>query len=71
MAAPKGGNFGRVLEIDLTKQTFKTRQLPDEIYQQYIGARGLGAYFAVTEYKAGKNPLDEDAFVYFPVTFSP
>jgi aldehyde:ferredoxin oxidoreductase len=64
MATPKGGNFGKVLEIDLSKQTYKTRPVSDEILQQYIGARGLGAYYAVTEYKAGKNPLDEDAFVF-------
>jgi aldehyde:ferredoxin oxidoreductase len=64
MATPKGGNFGKVLEIDLGKQTYKTRPVSDETLQQFIGARGLGAYYAVTEYKAGKNPLDEDAFVF-------
>ena len=30
MAAPKGGNFGKVLEIDLSKQTYKTRPVSDE-----------------------------------------
>ena len=64
MATPKGGNFGKVLEIDLSKQTYKTRPVSDEILQQYIGGRGLGAYYALTEYKAGKNALDEDAFVF-------
>jgi len=64
MSTPKGGNFGKVLEIDLSTQTFKTRPVSDEILQQFIGGRGLGAYYAVTEYKAGKNPLDEDAFVF-------
>ena len=64
MTTPKGGNFGKVLEIDLSTQTYKTRPVSDEILQQYIGARGLGAYYAVTEYKAGKNPFDEDAFVF-------
>ncbi|NPV03633.1 MAG: hypothetical protein HPY67_02750 [Syntrophaceae bacterium] len=64
MATPKGGNFGKVLEIDLSKQTYKTRPVSDEILQQYIGGRGLGAYYALTEYKAGKNPFDEDAFVF-------
>ncbi len=64
MAAPKGGNFGKVLEIDLSTLTYKTRPVSEEILQQYIGGRGLGAYYAVTEYKAGKNPLDEDAFVF-------
>ncbi len=52
MATPKGGNFGKVLEIDLSTQTYKTRTIPDEVYQQFVGARGLGAYFAVKEYKA-------------------
>ena len=42
MATPKGGNFGKVLEIDLSKLTYKTRPVSDEIFQQYIGARGLG-----------------------------
>jgi aldehyde:ferredoxin oxidoreductase len=64
MATPKGGNFGKVLEIDLSKLTYKTRPVSDEILQQYIGGRGLAAYYAVTEYKAGKNALDEDAFVF-------
>jgi aldehyde:ferredoxin oxidoreductase len=32
--------------------------------QQWIGGRGLGAYYALTEYKAGKKPFDEDAFVF-------
>ena len=40
MATPKGGNFGKVLEIDLSTQTYKTRPVSDEILQQYIGARG-------------------------------
>ncbi len=64
MATPKGGNFGKVLEIDLSTQTYKTRTVSDEIFQKWIGGRGLGAYYAVTEYKAGKNPLDEDSFVF-------
>ena len=67
MTAPKGGNFGKVLEIDLSKQTYKTRPVSEEILQKYIGGRGLGAYYALTEYKAGKNPLDEDAFVFIGV----
>jgi aldehyde:ferredoxin oxidoreductase len=64
MSTPRGGNFGKVLEIDLSTQTYKTRPVSDEILKQFIGGRGLGAYYAVTEYKAGKNALDEDAFVF-------
>ncbi|MGO9136549.1 MAG: aldehyde ferredoxin oxidoreductase family protein [Syntrophales bacterium] len=64
MTAPRGGCFGKVLEIDLSKHTYKTREVPDEIYQKAIGGNGLGAYFMTTEYKAHKDPLAEDAFIY-------
>ena len=64
MAAPRGGCFGKVLEIDLSKHTYKAREVPDEIYQKAIGGNGLGAYFMTTEYKAHKDPLAEDAFIY-------
>jgi aldehyde:ferredoxin oxidoreductase len=42
MAAPKGGYFGKILEIDLTKQQFKTRPLSDETARTYIEARDSG-----------------------------
>jgi aldehyde:ferredoxin oxidoreductase len=64
MTAPKGGCFGKVLEIDLSKHTYKAREVSDEIYQKAIGGNGLGAYFMTTEYNAHKDPLAEDAFFY-------
>jgi len=64
MTTPKGGCFGKILEIDLSKQTYKTREVPDEIFRKAIGGNGLGAYFATTEYKAHKDPLAEDAFMF-------
>ncbi len=63
MAAPKGGYFGKVLEIDLSKQTTNVRELNDEVARKYLGGSGLGAYYLASEYKAGKDPLDEDAFI--------
>ena len=65
MTAPKGGCFGKILEIDLSTLTSKTREVPDEIYQKYIGGSGLAAYFMTNEYKAHKDPLAEDAFIFF------
>ena len=44
MSTPRGGNFGKVLEIDLSTQTYKTRPVSDEILKQFIGGRGLGAF---------------------------
>jgi aldehyde:ferredoxin oxidoreductase len=67
MAAPRGGYFGRVLEIDLNKQKYKARELSDEICRKYIGGAGLGDYYLTTEYKAGHDPLAEDSFVFIGV----
>jgi len=64
MATTRGGNFGKVLEIDLSKKTFKTRTVPDEIYQQFLGGAGMGDYFLLKEYKAHQDPLAENSFLY-------
>ncbi|MCK9230403.1 MAG: hypothetical protein M0Q23_07905 [Syntrophales bacterium] len=64
MATPNGGYFGKVLEIDLTKQTSKVRPLSDETARKFMGGCGLGAYYIASEYKAGKDPLAEDAFIF-------
>ncbi len=65
MTTPKGGCFGKILEIDLSQRTCKTREISDEIYQKSIGGSGLAAYFMTTEYKAHKDPMAEDAFIFF------
>ena len=67
MAAPKGGYFGKILEIDLSKQTAKERAVSDVECRKYVGGAGMGAYFLTKEYKAGKNPLAEDAFIFVGV----
>ncbi|MBW2557866.1 MAG: aldehyde ferredoxin oxidoreductase family protein [Deltaproteobacteria bacterium] len=64
MATPRGGNFGKVLEIDLSKKTFKTRTVPDETYQQFLGGAGMGDHFLLKEYKAHQDPLAENSFLY-------
>jgi aldehyde:ferredoxin oxidoreductase len=65
MSAPKGGCFGKILEINLSNRTYKTREVPDEVYQKAIGGNGLAAYFMTNEYKAHKDPLAEDAFIFY------
>lgn len=64
MAASRGGYFGKVLEIDLSKKTFKTRTVPDDVYRNFLGGAGMGDYFLLQEYKAHKDPLAEDSFLY-------
>ena len=64
MTAPKGGYFGKVLEIDLAKKEYKTRNISDEVYRKYIGGSGLGAYMLFTELPAKADPLSEDNFLF-------
>ena len=67
MSAPKGGYFGRILEIDLSKKEYKTREVSDETYRQFIGGSGLGAYFLFTELPAKADPLSEESFLFLGV----
>ena len=37
MTAPKGGYFGKILEIDLTNKQYKTRNISDELSNIIVG----------------------------------
>ena len=67
MSAPKGGYFGKILEIDLSNKQYKARNVSDEIYRKYIGGSGLGAYFLFTELEAKADPLSEKNFMFLGV----
>jgi aldehyde:ferredoxin oxidoreductase len=64
MTAPRGGYFGRVLEVDLSRNLTKVRELPDGLARKYIGGAGLGGHFLTTEYGAGHDPGAEDSFIF-------
>ena len=64
MTAPKGGYFGKVLEVDLSKGEIKTRELSDETARKFIGGSGLGAHYLTSEYKAHHDPWAEDSFLF-------
>jgi aldehyde:ferredoxin oxidoreductase len=64
---PKGGYFGKVLEVNLTNKTAKPREISDETYRKYIGGSGLGAFFLFNSLKAKANPLAPEAPIFFGV----
>ena len=35
------GFFGKILWIDLSEESFKEEELPEEIYRQYLGGYGF------------------------------
>ena len=64
---PKGGYFGKILEVNLTNKTAKPREISDETYRKYIGGSGLGAFFLWNSLKAKANPLAPEAPIFFGV----
>lgn len=57
MAEPKGGYFGKMLEIDLTAGKSSVRALDDTVLRDYIGGEGLGAYLLYKELAPKTDPL--------------
>ncbi|MDD3656247.1 MAG: hypothetical protein PHI72_05705 [Atribacterota bacterium] len=38
------GNWGRIVEIDINKKISKVLELSEDIYNKFLGGRGLGVY---------------------------
>jgi len=57
MAVPKGGLWGKILDVDLSSGAIKARDLDDSLARQFIGGTGLATYFMYTEIPKGANPL--------------
>ena len=48
---------GRILQIDLKKRTYWVEEIEQEIYSDFIGGKGLGAFLLYREVKPGTDPL--------------
>ena len=57
MAAPKGGCFGKILDIDLTSGKISTVTYDDETARKYLGGAGLSTYYLYKEVPKGTDPL--------------
>jgi aldehyde:ferredoxin oxidoreductase len=67
------GHYGKILKIDLTQKKYRTENLDETIYAQYIGGKGLASYLLYELNPPGVNPLDADNCLIFstgPVTGS-
>ena len=65
MAAPKGGLWGKILDVDLSSATIKTRVLDDALARQFIGGTGLATYYQYTEIPKGADPLGPENLLIF------
>jgi aldehyde:ferredoxin oxidoreductase len=67
------GHYGKILRIDLTQKKYRTENLDETIYAQYIGGKGLASYLLYELNPPGVDPLDADNCLIFstgPVTGS-
>jgi len=65
------GYYGKILEVDLTSMSTKTREIPHEDIRLFVGGRGLGAKILWDECTPGMDPLHPDSpLLFMPGTFS-
>ena len=67
------GVWGKVLKVDLTNGTCKAEELPDKVYEYFLGGAGLAAYYMWKECPAGTsafNPANRITFAGGPMTGS-
>jgi len=59
------GFYNRILFIDLTRQSFEIQKLPEQIYQTYLGGKGLASYLLYTLNPKGVDPLSPENHLIF------
>jgi aldehyde:ferredoxin oxidoreductase len=52
------GVWHKVLKVDLSKEECRLEEVPDKIYQDFMGGSGLIAYYLWKECPAGTGPFD-------------
>lgn len=65
------GFYNKVLRINVSRKSFEQEPVSDEIYQTFLGGKGLATHLLVNNTKAGVDPLSEGNVLIFatgPVT---
>jgi len=56
---------GKILCVDLSSKTIGEESIPQEVYEKFIGGKGLGAYLLYTRTPKGIDPLGPDNILLF------
>ncbi len=67
------GFYGRILKINLNEKTFQAETVNDQVYEKYLGGKGLASYLLYELNPPGVDPLDPDNCLIFatgPITGS-
>jgi aldehyde:ferredoxin oxidoreductase len=59
------GYMGKVLHVDLSSGAIEPEELPESMYEQYLGGYGLGARILFDRIPAGADPLGPDNILGF------
>jgi aldehyde:ferredoxin oxidoreductase len=54
------GTAGKILRVDLAKNTIETEQIDEKFYRLYPGGKALAAYFLLKEFPKGTDPFSPD-----------
>ncbi len=59
--------YGKILDVDLTNQTYEVKEFPEEWIYKYIGGKGIGVRILYDELKPGVDPLSpENILIFIP-----
>lgn len=59
------GFFGRILVINVTDRTYHAESVAPEVYEHYLGGKGLAAYLLLMKNPPGIDPFSPDNHVIF------
>ncbi|MBQ9453614.1 MAG: hypothetical protein IJU65_10035 [Desulfovibrio sp.] len=63
--AHKGGNFGKILDIDLTSGKVNTKTFDETLARKFLGGTGLATYYLYTEVPKGTDPMSPGNILIF------
>lgn len=63
--AHKGGNFGKILDIDLTSGKVSTKTFDEDLARKFLGGTGLATYYLYTEVPKGTDPMSPENILIF------
>ena len=54
------GLFQKILVIDLSEKSFRDETIPEEVYKDFLGGKGLGVYLLLKRNRPGVDPFSPD-----------
>lgn len=64
------GFYGKLLRINLTEQSYRVEDIPEEVFKKYLGGKGLGTYLLLKYLAPGVDPLSPENILIFTNGFT-